>query len=145
MTSLAAMRSGAGLVTAAVPAPALPVVSSYAPELMTWPLQANDAGQASPANLAPQHLEAYTKGMTVLAVGPGLGQSDDTAKFCLGLLDATRTPAVIDADALNIIATQPAVLPRLTRNGRTVVLTPHPGEMGRLAGTPTAAGAVEPA
>jgi NAD(P)H-hydrate epimerase len=133
MASIAAMRVGAGLVTAAVPAPALAVVSSLAPELMTWPLIANDAGQASPNNLAPEHLAAWTKGMTVLAIGPGLGQSDDTSRFCVGLLEATTMPAVIDADALNILAKQPEVLARLAKDGRTVVLTPHPGEMARLA------------
>ena len=137
MASIAAMRVGAGLVTAAVPAPALAVVSSHAPELMTWPLIANDAGQASPANLAPEHLAALTKGISVLAIGPGLGQSDDTSQFCVGLLEATTMPAVIDADALNILATQPDVLKRLARDGRTVVLTPHPGEMARLAGITT--------
>src|SRR5581483_741928 len=70
-------------------------------------------------------------------IGPGLGQSDDTAKFCTGLLEATTMPAVIDADALNILAQQPGVLAQLARNGRTVVLTPHPGEMARLAGIST--------
>jgi NAD(P)H-hydrate epimerase len=137
MTSLAALRAGAGLVTAAVPEPALPTVSRITPELMTWPLQANDAGQASPQNLAPATIAAITKGITVLAIGPGLGQSDDTAKFCTGLLEATTMPAVIDADALNILAQQPGVLAQLARNGRTVVLTPHPGEMARLAGIST--------
>ena len=133
MASLAALRIGAGLVTAAVPSPALAVVSSYAPELMTWPLQSNNDGQASPENLAPTNVEAMTKGMTVLAIGPGLGQSDDTARFCMGLLEATQMPAVIDADALNILAGHLEVLARLTRNGRTIVITPHPGEMARLA------------
>jgi NAD(P)H-hydrate epimerase len=137
MASMAALRAGAGLVTAAVPEPALPTVSRITPELMTWPLQANDAGQASPDNLAPDTIAAITKGITVLAIGPGLGQSDDTAKFCIGLLEATTMPAVIDADALNIISQQPGVLAQLTRNGRTVVLTPHPGEMARLAGIRT--------
>src|SRR6185437_1754969 len=137
MTSLAAMRAGAGLVTAAAPAPALPIVSSYAPELMTWPLQANDAGQASPQNLDPATLAAMTKGMTVLAIGPGLGQSDDTAKFCIGLIQATSMTAVIDADALNLLAQHPEALSRLAQNGRTIVLTPHPGEMARLAGVST--------
>ena len=56
MTSLAALRCGAGLVTAAVPAPALPVVSSFAPELMTWPLAATAAGQIAAKNLAPNGL-----------------------------------------------------------------------------------------
>jgi NAD(P)H-hydrate epimerase len=138
MAALAAMRVGAGLVTAAVPAPALAVVSSHAPELMTWPLRANDAGQASPENLEPGRIEALTKGMTVLAIGPGLGQSDDIARFCIGLLEATLMPVLIDADALNILAKQPNVLSELTRNGRTVVITPHPGEMARLAGMTTA-------
>jgi NAD(P)H-hydrate epimerase len=141
MAALAAMRVGAGLVTAAVPAPALPVVSSHAPELMTWPLIANEAGQISPANLAPEHVAALTRGITVLAIGPGLGMSEDTARFCVGLLEATTMPAVIDADALNILAgilaAQPNALARLARNGRTVVVTPHPGEMARLAGVAT--------
>jgi len=137
MASLAALRVGAGLVTAAVPAQALAVVSSRAPELMTWPLKGNDAGQASRDNLAPEHLAAMTKGMTVLAIGPGLGQSDDTARFCIGLLEATTMPAVIDADGLNILAQHSEILKRLTESGRTIVMTPHPGEMARLAGIPT--------
>jgi len=138
---LAALRVGAGLVTAAVPAPALPVVSSHAPELMTWPLTANSAGQASVDNLEPDRLEALLKGMTVLAIGPGLGQSDDTAEFCIGLLEASdrpAVPAVIDADGLNILAKDTKVLARLTERGRAVVITPHPGEMARLAGISTA-------
>jgi hydroxyethylthiazole kinase-like uncharacterized protein yjeF len=137
MTSLAAMRAGAGLVTAAVPSPALAVVSSAAPELMTWPLKSNDAGQASSEKLAPEFLAALTKGISVLAIGPGLGQSDDTAKFCIGLLESTTMPVVIDADALNILAASPGKLSALTKSGRIVVLTPHPGEMGRLAGVST--------
>jgi hydroxyethylthiazole kinase-like uncharacterized protein yjeF len=138
MSSLAAMRSGAGLVTAAVPAPALAVVSAHQPELMTWPLQANDAGQTSPGNLTPDSIAALTKGITILAIGPGLGQSDDTGEFCIGLLEATTMPAVIDADALNILAQDISTLDQLSKNGRTLVLTPHPGEMSRLAGISTA-------
>jgi len=136
MASMAALRVGAGLVTAAVPAPALAVVSSHAPELMTWPLKANEGGQASPDNLA--NLSAMSKGITVLAIGPGLGQSDDTARFCIGVLEATDMPAVIDADGLNILAQHSGVLARLRSHGRTIVITPHPGEMARLAGIPTA-------
>jgi NAD(P)H-hydrate epimerase len=136
MTSLAAMRVGAGLVTAAIPAPGMPVVSAIAPELMTWPLEANAAGQISEENLEPKRLAALMSGKTVLALGPGLGQSPDTAKFVAGLLSSTELPAVIDADALNILAAKPVLLAKLARKGkRTLVLTPHPGEMARLAGT----------
>jgi NAD(P)H-hydrate epimerase len=132
MTALGALRAGAGLVTAAVPAPALATVSAIAPELMTWPLAANAAGQISAENLAPEFLAVLMAGKTVLAIGPGLGQNPETVKFVTGLLSATNIPAVIDADALNILAVKPVLLTKLTK-GRTVVLTPHPGEMARLA------------
>jgi NAD(P)H-hydrate epimerase len=91
-----------------------------------------------PDNLAPDHLSNLIKGITVLAIGPGLGQSDDTARFSIGLLEATTMPAVIDADGLNILAQHSGTLARLTQNGRTIVITPHPGEMARLAGISTA-------
>ena len=137
MASLAALRAGAGLVTAAVPAPVLPLVAAIAPELMTFPLAASLAGCISAENLSPELLAALTAGKTVLAIGPGLGQDTETVKFTTGLLSATKMPAVIDADALNILAAKPVLLAKLAK-GRTLVLTPHPGEMARLAGIPTA-------
>ena len=133
MTSLAALRSGAGLVTAAVPAAILAQVSAVAPELMTYPLPAGDSGGISDKSLTPNALAELTDRKTVLAIGPGLGQAPETVKFVIGLLAATKIPAVIDADALNILAAKPVLLAKLAK-GRTVVLTPHPGEMARLAG-----------
>jgi NAD(P)H-hydrate epimerase len=133
LAALAALRAGAGLITAAVPGPALPVVASFAPELMTWPLAATAAGQIASKNLDTAEIAALMHGKTVLAIGPGLGQSDETAKFTAGLLAATRIPAVIDADALNILAAKPVLLTKFCK-GRTIVLTPHPGEMARLTG-----------
>ena len=145
MASMAALRAGAGLVTAAVPAPALAAVAAFAPELMTWPLTATAAGHIAAENLAPETLAALMAGKTVLAIGPGLGQSPETTKFTTGLLSETKIPAVIDADALNILAAKPVLLGKLARPAtagrrgeRTLVLTPHPGEMARLAGTTTA-------
>ena len=131
MTALAALRAGAGLVTAAVPAPALPVVASFAPELMTWQLAATAEGQIAAENIEPDRVATLTAGKTVLAIGPGMGQSAETAKFTIGLLSATKIPAVIDADALNILASDTTQLAELAE-GRTLVLTPHPGEMARL-------------
>jgi ADP-dependent NAD(P)H-hydrate dehydratase / NAD(P)H-hydrate epimerase len=133
MAALFAMRAGAGLVTAAVPAPALAVVASFAPELMTLPLAVTGAGQIAAKNIEKKRIAALMEGKTVLAIGPGLGQGAETAKFLTGLLSATKIPAVIDADALNILAGKPALLKKLAK-GRTLVLTPHPGEMARLAG-----------
>ena len=137
VAALAALRSGAGLVTAAVPVPALPLVAAVAPELMTWPLAATEGGQIAAENLAPVQLAELTAGKTVLAIGPGMGQSSQTVKFTTGLLSATRIPVVIDADALNILAAKPVLLAKLAK-GRTMVLTPHPGEMARLVGTTVA-------
>ena len=137
MAALGALRAGAGLVTAAVPTPILELVAGVAPELMTWPLIATAAGHIAAENLAPELIEALTAGKTVLAIGPGLGQSPETVKYIAGLLSATKMPTVIDADALNLLATKPALLAKLAKE-RMLVLTPHPGEMARLAGIPVA-------
>jgi len=139
MAALGALRAGAGLVTAAVPAPALELVAAVAPELMTFPLIATPAGEIAAANLASDVMAGLMAGKTVLAIGPGLGQSAQTVKFTSGLLFTSQIPAVIDADALNILASRPTLLSELGRRGeRTLVLTPHPGEMARLAGIPVA-------
>ena len=142
MSSLAAMRVGAGLVTAAVPAPVLAQVSCFALELMTWPLPASTSGQIAAKGLTPELIEALTAGKSVLAVGPGLGQGAGIVKLLSCLLVKSDLPAVIDADALNVLAANPGLMTKLTRSGkagRTLVLTPHPGEMARLAGTTVAA------
>jgi NAD(P)H-hydrate epimerase len=136
MTSLTAMRAGAGLVTAAIPAPVLPQVSAYAPELMTWPLPANSAGQIASKGLTPELFDSLTAGKTVIAVGPGLGQGPGVVKLLGSVLSETKTPVVIDADALNALAANPQLMSKLAKAGnesRTLVLTPHPGEMARLA------------
>jgi NAD(P)H-hydrate epimerase len=133
MAALGALRAGTGLVTAAVPAPALALVAAIAPELMTWPLAASPKGCIGAENLAPEMVTALMAGKTVLAIGPGMGQNPETVKFTTRLLSATKIPAVIDADALNILAAKPVLLAKLAK-GRKLVLTPHPGEMARLAG-----------
>ena len=141
MTALTALRAGAGLVTAAVPAPVAPQVAVVAPELMTWPLAATGTGQVAAKGATARFLAELTKGKSVLAVGPGLGQSAGAAAFLSNLLGATKMPVVIDADALNLLAANPPLLAKLGKvgkAGRTIVLTPHPGEMARLAGVSVA-------
>ena len=139
MAAMAAMRVGAGLVTAAVPEAALPVVSGIAPELMTWPLKTNAEGQIAAGNLTGKdgegdQLVALTKGITVAAIGPGMGQSADTVKFLNEFLAGTHMPVVIDADGLNNLARQSEWRMGQIAKDRAVVITPHPGEMARLAG-----------
>ncbi len=110
---------------------------------MTWPLKTNGAGEIAAENLESDGLAALTKGITVLAIGPGMGQSRDARKFQTLLLFGTKMPVVIDADGLNNLAASDLspksnFLAELTKGGRTVVLTPHPGEMARLAEKKTA-------
>jgi ADP-dependent NAD(P)H-hydrate dehydratase / NAD(P)H-hydrate epimerase len=137
MTAVAAMRSGAGLVTAAVPEPALPTVARFAPELMTIPLEASTTGEVL-LSFDPERRHALLKGITVAAIGPGLGQSSGASQLLEWLLNATTVPTVIDADGLNILAKSIELLAGIGGAGRTLVLTPHPGEMARLAGIATA-------
>lgn len=132
MAALAALRTGAGLVTAAVAQPILNTVARITPELMTIPLRAGNQGEISSSNLDADTLNELLEKKTVLAIGPGLGQSAETEAFLLGLLEKTKLPTVLDADALNILAKHPD---KINGRDRLLVLTPHPGEMARLAGT----------
>jgi hydroxyethylthiazole kinase-like uncharacterized protein yjeF len=131
MASLAALRTGAGLVSAAVVPSILPSVAAIAPELMTHVLPEGQSGEVTGNGLDYDQL---LEKKTVLAVGPGLGQHPATKSFLLELLDKTQLPIVLDADALNILAQHPE---KIDGRGRIMILTPHPGEMARLAGTST--------
>jgi hydroxyethylthiazole kinase-like uncharacterized protein yjeF len=133
MASLAAMRAGAGLVTAAVPERILGIVAGVAPELMLTPLAVGADGGLELNLLEDALLPKLLKGMTVVGIGPGMGQEGSTPEFVRGFLEKVKLPMVIDADALNAIAGRSKWLKEIAK-GRTVVLTPHPGEMGRLVG-----------
>jgi hydroxyethylthiazole kinase-like uncharacterized protein yjeF len=130
MASLAAMRAGAGLVTAAVPREIVNLVGGIAPELMVRGLAQGAEGSASLANL--DGLEELLKGIKVIAIGPGLSTKGEASEFARGLVEKTNLPIVIDADALNAFDAEKARA--LNGSGRTMVLTPHPGEMARLVG-----------
>jgi NAD(P)H-hydrate epimerase len=133
MVSLAALRVGAGLVTAAVPKSVLALVAGVAPELMLTPLCEGVEGAVSLENLGPIGLEALIKEkrISVVAVGPGLSTKGDASEFARELVAKVKLPMVIDADALNAFDGRADLLHGA---GRVMVLTPHPGEMARLAG-----------
>jgi NAD(P)H-hydrate epimerase len=133
MASLAALRAGAGLVTAAVPQDILPTVAAVAPELMLSPLTTNGPGGLSEETLDPEPLRRLLQGITVVGIGPGLGQQGTTPEFVRTFIQRVSLPLVIDADALNALAGRLELLTAAAR-GRTLVLTPHPGEMARLVG-----------
>jgi hydroxyethylthiazole kinase-like uncharacterized protein yjeF len=131
MASLAALRAGAGLVTAAVAESILPEVAGITAELMTIPLKESAEGAIDAEHV---NWDELLERMTVVAVGPGLGQTPAAEEFVLKLLEKAEVPLVLDADALNILAKHPE---KIDGRGRAMVLTPHPGEMARLAGIST--------
>jgi hydroxyethylthiazole kinase-like uncharacterized protein yjeF len=135
MASVAAMRTGAGLVTAAVPREILPIVAAVAPELMLTPLATEGSGGLAMEMLGEASLKRLLKGISVVAIGPGLGEEGSTPEFVRAFVERVKLPMVIDADALNAFAGRAHLLGEaVKRGGRTMVLTPHPGEMARLVG-----------
>jgi ADP-dependent NAD(P)H-hydrate dehydratase / NAD(P)H-hydrate epimerase len=131
MASLACLRTGAGLVTAAVPKSIVDLVARIAPELMMAPLAEGTKGEVSFKNLDGAKLDTLVKKISVVAVGPGLSTDGDAPAFARQMVEKTTVPVVIDADALNAFAGKTQLL---DGEGRVMVLTPHPGEMARLAG-----------
>jgi hydroxyethylthiazole kinase-like uncharacterized protein yjeF len=131
MSSHAALRAGAGLVTVATPDVVLPLVAAAHPEYMTEPLAATDAGTASRRNLENAQFARIAQGKTVLAVGPGLGQHPETQDFIRAIVQQSELPIILDADGLN--AFDGAAL--RDRETKFLAITPHPGEMARLLGS----------
>jgi len=135
MASVAAMRAGAGLVTAAVPREILPIVAAVAPELMLTPLATEGSGGLAMETLEEDSLKTLLKGISVVGIGPGLGQEGSTPDWVRRFMESVTLPMVIDADALNALAGRTSMLKSLKDArgmARTIVLTPHPGEMARL-------------
>jgi NAD(P)H-hydrate epimerase len=130
LAALGALRSGAGLVTIATARSCQPIVASLAPEYMT---AAIDDG---PDGLDPDGVDAVLEiPRDVIAIGPGLGQAPGTRRFIQRLVDRATTPIVVDADGLNAFVGDPDLLSG--RDGRDLIITPHPGEMARLVGMST--------
>jgi NAD(P)H-hydrate epimerase len=101
-----------------------------APEYMTEPIPETLDG------LDPESVDYVLElARDVIAIGPGLGQSKGTRTFIRELVDRATMPVVIDADGLNAFADDPDRL--AGREGRDVIITPHPGEMARLVGMST--------
>ena len=132
LAGLGALRAGAGLVTVATPAACLGVVARV-PEYMTLGLPDRDGV------VTGEGLDDLLAGPAdVMAAGPGLGTGPGPRAVVHALLDRrVPVPLVLDADALNVCADDPDRL--RGRPEAPVVITPHPGEMARLAGTTTAA------
>jgi ADP-dependent NAD(P)H-hydrate dehydratase / NAD(P)H-hydrate epimerase len=125
-----ALRAGAGLVTVACPTSSQPVIAGSLPEAMTLPLPETAEGTLSMDALIP--LLKALKEVDAAAMGPGLGQVPETSALCREVYGLCPVPMVVDADGLNAFAGRPG---NLAKHAAARVLTPHPGEMGRLAGS----------
>ena len=128
MAGIAALRAGAGLSTVASAASAISAIASYAPEIMTEPLAETDGGSIAMRAPDDPALAAITEKKTVIAIGPGMGQHPETVQFIRRFVQESKTPMVVDADALNALAGQ------TMRFAGPRIFTPHPGEMSRLTG-----------
>ena len=129
LAGMAALRGGAGLVRLAVPQSCLDTVAAFEPSYMTLPLPDDPDGRIAPG--AFDAIAEWTNWATVVALGPGLGRSEGLDELVGRLYRELPKPMIIDADALNALATQPGVL---AEGGGPRILTPHPGEFARLIG-----------
>jgi len=130
-----ALRSGAGLVTVAIPEPLAPTLTAVQPCAMTLPLPPGPEGTLT-AEAAEPILE-FLAGCDALVLGPGMGRNPGASELVRRILVGRRCPAIVDADGLNNLSER---METLAEAPPPVVLTPHPGEMARLDSSAAPAG-----
>jgi len=130
LVTLGALRSGAGLVSAAIPAGSLPAVSCLTPGAMPYVVETRNGGMALDLFLKaiPE-----TKRFDVIVAGPGMSVGQGTTDIIQSVMDSSVAKVLLDADALNVYVGRRSDLRRSTCSQR-VILTPHPGEAARLLG-----------
>ena len=139
LSAEAAARTGAGLVTLAVPTGIQnALMARVSPVVMTQGLSETSEGTFS-QDAVEAALKLAAKG-TAAALGPGLGgpENEETRAFVREFVSRCPVPLVIDADALNCLSLEPGHGASVVQSRKApTILTPHPGEMGRLLGTDT--------
>lgn len=131
LSATAALRGGAGLVTAAVPEGIVSIVAGFEPSYLTLALPEDHCGRIRPEALT--RLNKVLSSQSAVAIGPGLGQSAGLLLLVRELYANLPLPLVVDADALNLLAKCPESWTRAA-GAAPRVLTPHPGEFSRLTG-----------
>lgn len=129
MAARAAMRSGAGLVSVVVPRGIAPVVAGAVPEAMVHAAPETETGSLSAA--CWDAWRDSLKSFSAVLAGPGLTRHPDTKILVDRIVQDCSAPLALDADALNVFEGR---LNDLARRKVSLVITPHPGEMGRLLG-----------
>ena len=131
LAASAALRSGAGLVTVAFPESIYNPVSSKLTEALLMPLEETKDGTISAS--AAEKIVASLDKFDAIVIGCGRGVNEDTKAVLCAVLENSDVPVIIDADGINIIASDISILQRAKCK---LVLTPHPKEMSRLCGKP---------
>ncbi len=131
LAARAALKAGAGLLTVACPESERKIIACAVPEAMTF-CAACSGGTFSAKAAAEVRAFALAKKIDVILAGPGLGSAPGARAFAARLLSGLRIPSVIDADALNAIAS--AGFRSFKFPEAPFILTPHPGEASRLLG-----------
>ena len=126
MSARAALRAGAGLITLFHPKGMESIFETQLLEVMTYSIPEDENG-----NILFDEFWDKLSTMDVLLLGPGTGTSETTTEFLKIILDKWEKPAVIDADGLNILASDARILNLIS--GKPIILTPHIGEFARLA------------
>ncbi|WP_310991962.1 NAD(P)H-hydrate dehydratase [Aequorivita marina] len=121
LSTTAAFKIGAGMVTSFIPKCGYTILQTAIPEAMIITDKQEEVISAVTLNFKP----------AAIAVGMGIGKGKNTVKALENLFEISQTPFVIDADALNIISENKELLELLPKNA---ILTPHPGELERLIG-----------
>jgi hydroxyethylthiazole kinase-like uncharacterized protein yjeF len=134
LCSLAAMRSGAGLVTLGVPESlAKPLIKIKPKEAMIFPLPQTKECTSSLAGFAK--INDFIKNIDVLVIGPGLTINKSTQALVRKIISKINKPVVIDADGLNALVGHRDLLKAAGRRSQVArILTPHPKEMARILG-----------
>src|SRR5437016_4725911 len=135
LAGLGSLRVGAGLVTVACPRSVQATVASFAPELMTEGLEETSEGTVALA--AEKRVDQLLTGKDVIVLGPGLSRNEETAAFIRQFATHCPLPLVLDADGLNAFEKHYQELVPRGDAAALRVLTPHPGEAGRLIGMAT--------
>ena len=120
LSSKAALRAGAGLVTALIPGFGYHILQTSVPEVMCM----------TSGERVIEKIGGWEQ-TNAIGIGPGMGTDDKTAQALASFIDACKDPVVVDADALNIIAKHPDLLAKLPKGS---IITPHPKEFMRLFG-----------
>lgn len=129
LSSMAALRTGSGLVYSIVPDSLKEVLSIKLTEAIIKPVEDRSTGHFTMDSF--QQIINIIEDMDAIAVGPGIGVDEERLELIRRILLEYKKPVILDADGINLISMEPTILSN--RQGYTII-TPHPGELSRLLG-----------